>query len=254
MEQNALKNLVMAAQAGEPDSVEKLFEASYQDVYYFILKTVKETELAEDLTQDTFLRILENLRELKAPEAFVSWSRQIAYRCCTDYFRKRKELLLDEYEEGQSPFDLIPEEDAEFIPHEALDREDLKNTLLKMLDTLPQEQRSAMVLRYYDELSVAQIAQVQNVSEGTVKSRLNYGRKALAKCVDDYEKKNGIKLHSVAVLPLLLWLFRKQKLAAGVSVSKAAVSAGATASGVASGTAAAAAMAAAAVTPPELLP
>ena len=222
METNAFNELVIAAQAGKPNSMEKLFEASYQNIYYFILKTAKEKELAEDLTQDTFLRIMEKLGELKTPEAFVTWSRQIAYHCCTDYFRKSKEFLLDECEEGQSPFDLLPEEDAEFIPHEALDREDLKKTLLEMLDALPPEQRSAMVLRYYDELSVSQIAQVQKVSEGTVKSRLNYGRKAMAKSVEAYEQKNNIKLHSIAVVPMLLWLFRKQKLAAGVSISSPA--------------------------------
>lgn len=232
MEHN-YNQLVISAQGGDSQATAKLLEESYQDIHYFILKTVKGQELAEDLTQDTCLRIIERLNELQNPEAFVSWSRQIAYHCCTDYFRKRKEFLLDEFEDGSTVLDTLPEEDVEFIPHEALAREDLKNTLLQMLDALPQEQRTAMILRYYDELSVSQIAEVQKVSQGTVKSRLNYGRKTLAKSVEAYEKKNNIKLHSISVLPLLLWLFRKQKLEKGESFT--AVATGSATSAVSAG-------------------
>ena len=106
-------------------------------------------------------------------------------------------------------FDTLEEERTEFIPDAALDQEVLKQALHAMLDALPEEQRSALMMRYFEELSVSQIAEIQGVSEGTVKSRLNYGRKALGKAVEDYEKKNGIKLHCVGVVPLLLWLFAK---------------------------------------------
>ena len=60
---------------------------------------------------------------------------------------------------------------------------------------------------YYDELSVNQIAEIQGVTPGTVKSRLNYARKSIKAAVESYEDKNQIKLHSVGILPLLLWLF-----------------------------------------------
>lgn len=239
MEKDIVTQLVIRIQAGDREATGQLYENSYQDIYYFILKTVQEKELAEDLTQDTFIQIMGGIQNLKAPEAFVSWSRRIAANCCGNYFRKRKDLLADEQEDGTSVFDTIPEENAEFIPDEALDREDLKKTILDMLNELPEEQRSAMVLRYYEELPVSQIAQIQQVSEGTVKSRLNYGRNALRKSVEAYEKKNGIKLHSIAILPLLLWLFRKQKLAAGVSFSGTTVAAAGTGAVTATTTAAA---------------
>lgn len=222
MEKEKIINLVKAVQAGEQNAYGQLYEATYQDIYYFILKTVKEKVLAEDLTQDTFIRIMENISQLQEPEAFVGWSRQIAYHGCTAYFRKRKELLVDENEDGGTVFDTVTEENAEFIPHEALDQEDLKKTILDMIDSLPREQKTALLLRYYDELSVAQIAKIQGVSEGTVKSRLNYGRNAVRKSVEAYEKKNGIKLHSFAILPLLLWLLRKKKLVEGKSITAGA--------------------------------
>ena len=178
------------------------------------------------MTQDTFIEILDKINDLKEAAAFVTWSKQIAYHKCTAYFRKRKELLADENEDGYSVFDTIVEDREEFIPDEALDKEDLKQTIHAMIDNLPEEQRSAILLRYFDEISVKEIAEIQGVTEGTVKSRLNYGRKAIKQSVEAYEKKNNIKLRCVGVVPLLLWLFREERIAKGsafaVKTAKAA--------------------------------
>lgn len=211
LEREELTALVKNVQKGDPDAIAALCGTYYSDVYYFILKTVKDPDLACDLTQDTFEQILQSIGTLEEPAAYVSWSRQIAYHKCTDHFRKRKELLLDDGEEGRSPLEDRVVEDPEFIPDQALESEELKKTILGMLDALPPEQRSAMYMRYYDELSVQEIARIQGVPEGTVKSRLNYGRRTVKSAVERYEKKNGVKLHCAGVVPLLLWLFRGQR-------------------------------------------
>lgn len=240
MEKAELTALVRSVQAGEDGAAGRLYDAFQQDVYYFIRKTVDDPELAEDLTQDTFIEILQTIDKLQEPAAFVTWSRQIAYHRCTAHFRKRREILADEDADGYSVFDTVEEDRAEFIPDEALDQAELKKTIHAMIDALPEEQRSAIMMRYFDELSVKQIAQIQGVSEGTVKSRLNYGRKVIKQSVEDYEKKNGVKLRCAGVVPLLLWLFREYRLANGISLtastaanaaSAAAVDAGAKAVG-----------------------
>ncbi len=209
VEQKTLTRLVTALQKGEECAAAELYETFQGDIYYYILKTVKDPHLAEDLTQDTFLEILETIDRLKEPAAFVTWSRQIAYHRCTAYFRKRHDLLADENEDGYSVFDAVEEDRAEFIPDEALDQAELRKTVQEMLDRLPEEQRTAIMMRYFDELSVREIAEIQGVSEGTVKSRLNYGRKSIQASVEAYEKKSGVKLRCTGVVPLLLWLFRE---------------------------------------------
>lgn len=231
IEKEKLISMVTSAQRGEDDGATALYDTFYQDIYYYILKTVNEPELAADLTQDTFMEILQTIGQLKEPAAFVTWSRQIAYHRCTAHFRKRKELLADEDEDGYSVFDTIEEDRTEFIPDAALDQADLKATIHSMIDSLPEEQRSALLMRYFEELSVSQIATIQGVSEGTVKSRLNYGRKAIGKAVEDYEKKNGVKLHCAGVVPLLLWLFASGNKAGSAGTAAAGASAGATAVG-----------------------
>lgn len=238
MERAELVRLVQALQNGESEAAGQLYDAFQPDIYYFIKKTVQDPTLAEDLTQDTFMEILQTIDKLQEPAAFVTWSRQIAYHRCTAHFRKRTELLADESEDGYSVFDTIEEDRTEFLPDEALDKAELQKTIHEMIDALSEEQRSAIMMRYFDEMSVKEIAAVQGVSEGTVKSRLNYGRKAIQESVETYEKKNGVKLHCAGVVPLLLWLFRQYRIANGISLT-ATAGTGAAATAAAAGASAA---------------
>ncbi|MBR6510355.1 MAG: RNA polymerase sigma factor [Clostridia bacterium] len=225
METEKLAALVLAAQNGEENAATALYDAYQKDLYYHIYKTVNDHHLAEDLLQDAFIEILGTIQNLKEPASFLSWSKQIAYHKCTAYFKRRRDILADENEDGLSIFDTIEEENAEFIPDEALDKADLKQTINQMIDELPEEQRSALMLRYFDEISVKEIAEIQGVTEGTVKSRLNYGRKAIKEAVEGYEKKHGIKLRCAGVIPLLLWLFREISISNGISLTSSTASA-----------------------------
>ena len=220
MEKNQLITLVSSLQKGEQEAAGSLYDAYYNDVYYFILKIVKDPHLAADLTQDTFVEILETIQNLRIPSAFPSWCKMIAYHKCTAYFKKRKDLLADEKTEEYYLLDKRTEKRIEFLPDESVDEDELKRTICSMLDALPEEQRAAILMRYYDEISIKDIAALQKVSEGTVKSRLNYGRKALKEAVIEYEKKNNIKLHCRGVIPLLLWFFKEDRLEKGISLSQ----------------------------------
>lgn len=235
MEMEKLTSLVCAVQQGDRQAADDLYTETHQGLYYYISKTVNDPELAQDLLQETFMEIYQTIGNLKEPAAFLKWSRQIAYHKCTAYDRKAKAITVDENEDGLSIFDTIEEERTEFIPDEALDKEDLKQTIYAMIAELPMEQRSAILLRYFDEISVKEIAEIQGVSEGTVKSRLNYGRKALQKSVEDYEKKNGVKLRCAGVIPLLLWLFANEASAASATVTTASAAAPVVAEGVKQG-------------------
>lgn len=206
------------------DVSESFLEEIRDDLCYYISKIVNDQTLAEDLTQDTLVEILTKIDNLQEPAAFVSWSKKIAYHKCTDYFKVRHEILLDEFEDGTSIFDTLEDTRGEFLPEETVEKEDLKQELHAMIMELPEDQRSAILLRYFDELSVKEISETHGVSEGTIKSRLNYARKALKKAVENYEKKNGIKLRCVGIIPLLLWLFRQYRLEAKVPLTKPNVS------------------------------
>ena len=212
MERELLTRLVTGAQQGDSQAMDQLFAEFYNDVYYFALKTVKDSDLACDITQETFLEIIRTIGDLQEPAAFITWLKQVTYHQCTRYFKKKKEVLVEEDAEGNTVFDTLADESEGSIPSEIYEKEEFRQTILEMINGLTEEQRSAVLLYYFDELPVAEIAHIQGVSENTVKSRLNYARKGLKKSVESYEKKHNIKLHSVAILPLLLLFFGREKM------------------------------------------
>lgn len=214
MERDLLIGLVTRAQKGDGTAMDELFAAFYNDIYYFALKTVKDSDTACDITQETFLEIINTIGSLKEPAAFVTWMKQITYHQCTRYFKKKKDVLVEEDEEGNTIFDTLVDESEDSIPSEVYEKKEFRNTILEMINQLSEEQRSAVMMYYFDELSVSQIAQIQNVSEGTVKSRLNYARKAIKKSVETYEEKNDIKLHSFALMPLFALFFQNEAMPA----------------------------------------
>ena len=229
MEKEKQIQLILALQKGDRSVADEFFSEIYNDVYYFALKTVKDDDLAADITQESLIEVFSKINDLLDPVAFPAWCRQITYHQCTRYFRKKKDVLLagDEDDDDGSLFGTVEEESAEFIPEEALDQKDFKKTVLEFINTLSEEQRSAVIMYYFDELSVSQIAEIQGVSDGTIKSRLNYARKSIKALVEDYEKKNGIKLHALPFFPLFRFLFAPEK-AAFAAPAAAAQSAAAT--------------------------
>lgn len=203
---------VRAAQTGDNKAIETLFKEFNGQVFYSVLLTVKNEETAKDITQETFITVINKIKELENPEAFPGWVKKVAHSKCSDYYKK-KEVIHEiaaspDNEDDYDIFGNIEEDDGEFIPDKAMDRDDLKKIILDILNKLPDEQRAAIFMRYYEEMSVKEIAEIQGVSEGTVMSRLNYGRKAIAKAIEEYEEENDIKLHAIPIIPFFGWLFK----------------------------------------------
>ena len=239
MKEQQLIELVTKAQNGDKCALNDLVAQCYDDIYYYVLKTVKDQDLAADVTQDSFLEIMTTIDKLRDPKAFNIWARRVAYHKCTHHFRKTKEILVDETEDGESIFDNIADESEYSLPEKVLEDKEFCSTIMDMINGLPSEQTNALLLFYYENLDVKQIAEIQNAAEGTVKSRLNYARKALKSKIEEYEKKTQTKLHSVAILPLLLrFVFGNEK----ESMPKIAIPATMTAGAVVSGGAASSAL------------
>lgn len=200
--------LVVAAQHGDQRAFDELFTYYHNKVFQFALREVKNEEIANDIMQETFIEIFRTIGNLKEPVAFTSWMRRIAYHQCTRYYKRKEvkhELVIEEDGEMPSVFETLEESNAAYVPDASLDAEELKNTVREFMNDLPEAQRSALMMMYFDELPVKQIAEIQGVPENTVLSRLRYGRNALKKSVESYEEKNGIRLHAIPFLPMLRW-------------------------------------------------
>ena len=223
-----LKRLVELAKTGDQQAIAQLYEQTSRRAYYLAKQLVKDEDQAQDIVQDAYVKVFTNLPLLEQVENFQGWLNTIVVNRSKDYLKKKKPMLfsqmVSEEDEG-SELD-FEDEGGYFSPDQKVDYAETKRLIQGMIDRLPQEQRMAIVLFYLEEMPVKQIARVMECSEGTVKSRLNYGRKAIKAQVLELEKK-GTKLYCVPFIPFLYWLFRQQVLSTVVpgAVRKAAVAA-----------------------------
>lgn len=209
MDTRELTTLVRKSQKGDMAAMEELISVSYSHVSYQCRSFLKTGQDAEDMTQEVLLLLYTKLDTLKEPAAYWGWiGRLTANRCKNALTRTRTDLPILEDEEGNSILDVMENEDRQTVPEEAFDNAETARMIGGIVDALPDSQRQCVILYYYDEMSVKEIAGLLGLSENTVKSRLNYARKAIRENVLDYEKKQGIRLHSLAPVPLLLYFLR----------------------------------------------
>jgi RNA polymerase sigma-70 factor (ECF subfamily) len=165
--------LVRQAQGGSLQAFEQLFRAHEQRIYSLALHMVGDVAVAEDLTQDTFVRAWENLRRLRHEAAFAGWLRRIALNLIWDHIRRR-----------QSTEDLT-DADADAWPDQAAPAEQIlsDSALARKVQAavlgLPEHQRVVVAMYYWENMPVNEIARALGIARGTVISRLARGREAL---------------------------------------------------------------------------
>ena len=229
-----LKDLVELSKEGDQQAIAQLYDRTSKRAYYLAKQLVKDEDQAQDIVQDAYVKVFTNLHLLEQVENFQGWLNTIVVNKSKDYLKKKKPMLfsqmVSEEDEG-SELD-FEDEGGYFSPDRRVDYTETKRLIQGMIDRLPQEQRMAIVLFYLEEMPVKQIARVMECSEGTVKSRLNYGRKAIKAQVLELEKK-GTKLYCVPFIPFLYWLLRQQAFSTVVpaAVGRRAVAAGMAAAG-----------------------
>ena len=188
-----LKHLVELSKKGDQQAIAQLYEQTSRRAYYLAKQLVKDEDQAQDIVQDAYVKVFTNLPLLEQVENFQGWLNTIVVNRSKDYLKKKKPMLfsqmVSEEDEG-SELD-FEDEGGYFSPDQKVDYAETKRLIQGMIDRLPQEQRMAIVLFYLEEMPVKQIARVMECSEGTVKSRLNYGRKAIKAQVLELEKKGN---------------------------------------------------------------
>lgn len=197
-----LTELVQQAKEGNGEAMGELYQQTNRRVYTFALRMTNNEEQALDVVQETYLSAMTHLDELRNPDAFIGWLFQIAVNHCRKLYRKEKHYVSPEQFDEQETnfFEQLPDLDEQVLPEEAISRKETKKQVMDFVNQLPNEQKEAILLYYFSGCSIEQIAQIQECSEGTVKSRLNYGRKKLKECVLELEKRDGIRIH--VLLPI----------------------------------------------------
>lgn len=209
---NRISNLVKEIQNGNEKAFDELYKLTNQRAYYVALEFVKKDEDAQDILQESYVKALSKIRELDKPESFQSWLNQIVANKSKDFLKKKKSMLFEA--EENEVFEVLPDEDLNFRPESSLDQSELQRTVMEVLDELNEEKRACVLMMYFEELSVSEIAQTLEIPEGTVKTRLFSARKDLK---EKFSKRGITSAYSVAPIGVVLWAMRKSCITAGAA-------------------------------------
>jgi RNA polymerase sigma-70 factor (ECF subfamily) len=181
------QDLISKYLAGQESALEKLIRRHKNRVFAYILMIVKDKDLAEDLFQDTFIKVINTFRSgtYKEEGKFIQWVMRIAHNLIIDYFRKSKRIMIIENNDEYDIFDKvrIPVESIE----DSLIMEQIHKDVKKLIDYLPREQKEVLLMRHYNDMSFKDIAEVTNVSINTALGRMRYALINLRKLVKENE-------------------------------------------------------------------
>ena len=201
-----IKELVSSAKSGNKKSFDKLYEITHNDVWYNCLSFLKDEENAKDIMQETYITAFLKLDTLNDEQKFCGWITSIAVNKCKNKLKGKVEYQIDDEV-------LIAEAETDelMLPEEYITKAEKRKVLLQIMeDTLSFNQYQTVLMFYFDEMSISEIAQGLEISEGTVKSRLNSSRAKMKTAIEDYENKSGDKLHGVVVVPFFTTIFKEE--------------------------------------------
>ena len=169
------KELIERYQDGDVHSFELLIGRYQKQVYSYILTLVKDKQLADDVFQDTFVKVIQTVKSkaYKDDGRFVQFAMRIAHNLVIDHFRKESRIpTVESSSEDYNYIDNVPITDASVEQGMIVDQ--VHSDLHKMIAFLPDEQREVLRMRIFDDMSFKDIADVTNVSINTALGRMRY--------------------------------------------------------------------------------
>ncbi len=181
------QELISLYLSGNQTAFEFLLKRHKDKIYTSIYLFVKDTELAEDIFQEVFIKIVDTLRRDKYNNEgkFLQWAMRIAYNMCVDHFRRSKRMSKVSNTETFDIFSIIESKDDNM--EGSIIKSQIHQRLRELIDQLPDEQREVVILRHYADMSFKEISQMTRVSINTSLGRMRYALINLRKLVSEKE-------------------------------------------------------------------
>lgn len=172
--------------AGDQTCLEELIKRHKNKVFTYIILLVKNQELAEDIFQETFIKVIKSLKKGKYQEKgiFASWVIRIAHNLVIDYYRKAKHLKTISKDDKEINI-LNSKKFADSNVEEILIQVQIEHDVRKLIDELPEDQREVILLRHFGGFSFKEIADQTNVSINTALGRMRYALINLRKIIKE---------------------------------------------------------------------
>lgn len=179
------QELVVRYREGDEQSLKELITRHKRKIHTSIYLLVKDRDLAEDIFQDTFIKVINTLRSGNYNEEgkFLSWVMRIGHNLVIDHFRRQQKMPMVHDTEDYSLFDFIPQ--AEENVEDRIITSQIHDTVRRMVEELPEDQREVVIMRHYGNMSFKEIAEATNVSINTSLGRMRYALINLRKLIKD---------------------------------------------------------------------
>ena len=177
------EQLISSYLAGSEKSLNIVINRHRSRLLYFILSKVNDISLAEDIFQDTYIKVINNLKRGMYNEQgkFISWVTRIAHNLIIDYYRKIKKNKFVRSNESYNIFDFVS--DTEQSKEDLMINERISSELKLLINYLPENQKNVLKMRFYSNMSFAEIAESQNLSINTALGRMRYALINLRKII-----------------------------------------------------------------------
>jgi len=177
--------LVEKAQRGNSNAFAELYAMTYQHTYNYAAHYLRDESLAQDALQETYILALRNITGIKEPTLFVAWLNQICFRVCYDMSRKSRQEYTDTNSEL---LDFVKDDYLSHNPEEQYETDDEIKRLKEAVLSLPFNEQQVVVMRYYNDMKLEDIASALQCSRSSVKRYLISARESLAKMLRKEEK------------------------------------------------------------------
>lgn len=208
--------LISKAKQGDNSAISEIIQLTERKAYFIAYKVVKNEETAKDIVQEAYIQAFQKLSQLTDETKFESWFNQIVSHKALDYTKSKygKNKPVDftslEDEENRLEFEANIKNDKKlFEPEASVDYKELQEGVQEVLDGLPENQRLALMMYYFDDMSVSEMSDVFGVSNNTVKGYLAYGRKKIKTVIEGMRAK-GVSFYGIAPIPFLTWMLHEQ--------------------------------------------
>ncbi|MCL2313247.1 MAG: sigma-70 family RNA polymerase sigma factor [Firmicutes bacterium] len=171
--------------AGDESALKQLINRHQKKVFSYILMSVKNRELAEDIFQDTFIKVINTLKSdnYKEEGKFLQWVMRIANNLKIDYYRKVQRMPVFESNSDFNIFDVLNGTDPSI--EQKIITEQIYSDVKNLVQYLPEEQREVLEMRIYDDVSFKDIAEITGVSINTALGRMRYALINLRKLIKE---------------------------------------------------------------------
>lgn len=174
---------------GDTTALASIFEKYGKLAYRLAIQITKNHEDANDVMQETFLKVYESIGSFRKESAFETWLYRIIVNQALNLVKRRdrrRESFLSHEDEIDPRFNLRGSSDYPNDPHDDVEKKELQKWVTQAVDCLPAKHRTVVVLHEFEGLTHPQIATILNCSEGTVRSRLHYARRKLRDLLKPY--------------------------------------------------------------------